>query len=181
MAGAIVAVVVAAVTAAALVRPDGTPPANSAPMAGRGDQAAADPAVTVGVGGVGGPTSGATSGQPGQPGGEPGAIDPRQADPPVVTTPAQPGVPGTPTTTTTTVPPESHDDTQMRYGNTVTIRCVGASATITSAVPAENWSVTRITPGPAEQVNLRFESATVEPYFISLRARCNDGYPRFNW
>jgi hypothetical protein len=62
----------------------------------------------------------------------------------------------------------------------VTVRCVGITATIVGTSAADGWTVTRINPGPAEQVNVRFESGTVEPYFASFRARCNNGTPRIN-
>jgi eukaryotic-like serine/threonine-protein kinase len=65
-------------------------------------------------------------------------------------------------------------------GNSVTVRCVGATATILSATPAEGWSITRIRSGPADQVNVKFESATIAPLRVTFKSRCNGGVPRIN-
>jgi hypothetical protein len=69
---------------------------------------------------------------------------------------------------------------QTSYGNTVTVQCTGTTAQIVGNTPGEGWSITRISPGPADQVNVRFESATVEPYRVTFRSRCTDGRPRIN-
>ena len=68
-----------------------------------------------------------------------------------------------------------------RAGNAVTVQCVGNVATVTVTTPAEGWSVTRDRPGPADQVSVRFESVTVDPYLITVRSRCVDGIPRINF
>jgi hypothetical protein len=60
------------------------------------------------------------------------------------------------------------------------VRCVGATATIVSAVPAEGWSITRIRPGPSDQVNVKFESATIAPHRLTYKSRCPGGVPRIN-
>ena len=60
------------------------------------------------------------------------------------------------------------------------MRCNGAVAEITAATPAEGWNVTRINRGPSDQVNVRFESATIAPGRVAFKSRCNDGVPRIN-
>jgi hypothetical protein len=65
-------------------------------------------------------------------------------------------------------------------GNSVTVQCVGATATILAADPAPNYLVSRIQAGPSDQVNVKFESATSQPARVTFKSRCHDGVPRIN-
>ena len=180
MAGAAIAVVLAATVTAALVRPSGgTPPEKSAPAAAQGDPMVPDPGVSVGVGGAGAP-SGTASGQPGQPGTGPGAVDPRQAGQPNVTTSAPPGgggFPGTPTVGPTTPAPDPVDASAEYLGNTVTVRCIGPTPSIAAATAADGWVVRRDTSNPS-RVRVKYRSDTVEPYEFAFRGWCVNGSPQ---
>jgi serine/threonine-protein kinase len=185
--GAATLVIAAAVAAAASGGPGGAPPAGSAPVvASEGTPAAASP----GVGGVGvaDPSAGGVTAQPG---GGPAPFGPNQVDPRPVAPPAAVGggpVAGPPAPAATTPaatatpppPPEPVERAASEGGNSVTVRCVGATATIVSAEPAAGWSVTRLQPGPSDQVNVKFESATIAPNRVTFKARCRDGIPRIN-
>jgi serine/threonine-protein kinase len=188
VAGAAAAVIAAAVILAAFVRPGGTPPAGSAPIAAV-DQAGSVPGSSPGsggseAGGTGGSSKDSTAREPAAGAPDPavaGAVDPRAADAPTVVTTTTTGAGpagGNPPAGTT--PPSPVERSASESGNTVTVRCVGAVATIIAAVPAEGWSVTRLNAGPAEQVNVKFESATVAPNRLTYKIRCNGGVPRIN-
>jgi serine/threonine-protein kinase len=175
-AGALVSVIIAAVVAAAVVGPDR--PTGGAGPTSDGQGKGAQPAVSVGVGGASG-SGAAPTGGPGTTNTEGPDGDPDRPGGSV------PGVPPTTTTTTTppvgtTAAPEPFVSSQTHFGNKITVRCVGTLAEIIDAAPAEGWSVNRLTPGPADQVNVRFQSATVEPYSVTFRSRCNGGRPRIN-
>jgi eukaryotic-like serine/threonine-protein kinase len=62
----------------------------------------------------------------------------------------------------------------------VTVRCTGSTATIVAASPATDWTITRIRSGPADQVNVKFESAGTAPHRVTFKSRCHDGVPRIN-
>jgi serine/threonine-protein kinase len=175
--GALISVVAAAVVAAAVVGPDG--PADGAGPTRDGEGKGAQPAVSIGTGGET-VSSAASSGQPGTTsidngsGGDP--ADPGTSTPEAPPTDGPAPPPGT--TTTTTPPPVR--STQSSNGNTITVECVGPVAEIIAAVPGEGYLINRITRGPADQVNVRFESATIEPSRITFRGRCTNGEPRIN-
>jgi serine/threonine-protein kinase len=175
-AAALVMVVTAAVFAATLVRPDGSSADGGQPVgdgAGKGGQAAASAAVGGATGGSVGP-----SGQPGSTRTVgPGATPHDSARPEPGSLP--PTIPPASTPGGNTQRPGPVTASQSSYGNTITVQCTGSTALITRADPAEGWSVNRISPGPAEQVNVKFESAQ-EPYKVAFRSRCTDGRPRIN-
>jgi serine/threonine-protein kinase len=175
-AAALVTMVTAVVFAASVVRSDESSADGGRPVSdseGKGAQ----PAASVGVGGASGSTG--PSGQPGStrpPG--PGAAPHDSARPEPGSTP--PTAPATsPPGGGTTQRPAPITASQTSYGNSVTVQCTGSTAQITSAVPGEGWSINRISPGPSDQVNVRFESAA-EPYRVTFRSRCTDGRPRIN-
>jgi len=178
MAGAAVLVIAAAV-AAASGGPGGTPRAGSAPITAR--DGTTGTASSPGVGGVGvaDPPSGSESAQPGSGAGPagPNAVDPRPANPPAVTgtATAEATDPGP-----TPEPPAAVERSASEAGNSVTVRCTGSTATIVAATPAAGWSVTRIQPGPSDQVNVKFESASIAPNRVTFKGRCHNGIPRIN-
>jgi serine/threonine-protein kinase len=184
--GAAVIVIGAAVVAAASGGPGGTPPAGSAPIVVPGGTSG-DTSPGVGGVGVADPPGGSVAAEPG--GGSvpfaPNQVDARQIAPPAVAggggVPEPPGpATTTPATATPPPPPEPVARSASEAGNTVTVRCVGATATIVSASPAEGWSITRIQAGPSDQVNVKFESATIAPNRVTFKSRCRDGIPRIN-
>jgi serine/threonine-protein kinase len=181
-----VAVITAAVVAAAGGPPGGTPPAGSAPIvATEGDTGTATAPPDPGAGEPA--TEPSTNGVAGEPdagaGGGLGAnqVDPRQPYPPTVVTTTAPAPAQGPAEGPEPEPdPVPVERSAALAGNSVTVRCVGATATIISATPAEGWSITRIRSGPADQVNVKFESATIAPLRVTFKSRCNDGVPRIN-
>jgi serine/threonine-protein kinase len=174
MAAAAAAVIVAAVVTAAVARPDTSRGGDSAAVATQGGPAA-DPGESAGVGAVGGPSGGPTSRRPGEPL-DPGVVDPREAGQPTVTTSAPPGDPGA-TATPTTPPPDPVDGTSEHLGNTVTMRCVGAAASIVATTPADGWAVRREESGPTA-VRVRFRS---DSQVTTFRGGCANGAPQFSW
>jgi len=180
VAGAAAAVIVAAVVTAAVARPDTTPPAGSGAVAAQGGDPVVDPEVSAGVGGVPGASNGAASGVPGQPG---GPVDPRQAGQPTMTTSVPPagGNPGSDPTVappTTPPPPDPVDGSDNYLGNSVTVRCVGAEATVLAATAADEWVVRREESGPTTgRVRVKYRSSTIEPYTFAFRGWCVNGAP----
>jgi serine/threonine-protein kinase len=176
-----VAVIAAAVIAAAGGGPGGAPPAGSAPIVapeGTGGSATTppDPGVTV--------ADPSTVGVAEEPEAGPGGLGPNQADarqpyPPTVIT-TTPPAPGQGPAQEPQPQPDPVERSASLAGNSVTVRCVGATATIVSASPAEDWAITRIQSGPSVQVNVKFESATIAPLRVTLKSRCHDGVPRIN-
>lgn len=186
-AGAVVVVIAGAIVATALARPGGSQPPGAAvasePGGGGGavgePTTASQPAPTAatsspaaGVPAAAGPLPAAAADTVPPAGGRPvGGGQGGDPDPPA----PGPGGQNPPPS-----PPEPRRRSASEFGNSVTVECVGAVATIVSASPAEGWSVTRLKPGPAEQVNVRFTSATIEPGRVSFKSRCRNGEPRIN-
>ena len=189
MAGAALAVVIAAAVAAASVGADDGRTASGPTDGGKATTAGQPGATptTVGAGGVvGSPPPGGTANT--QPNGA--AAGPGGVLPPVTGT-LQPTTPEAPATVTpfTTRPdngqnggpdPQWQERSASEYGNSVTVRCDGAVAKIVAYTAADGWSVTRYNPGPSDQVNIKFESATVAPNRVTFKSRCRDGVPRIN-
>jgi hypothetical protein len=69
---------------------------------------------------------------------------------------------------------------QAIHGNSVTMHCRGAVAELVAAHPADGWALTRMNPGPAEQVGARFESTSLPPYQVTFQGRCEGGTPRLS-
>ncbi|WP_203932160.1 serine/threonine-protein kinase [Virgisporangium ochraceum] len=186
MAAAAIAVILVAAVAAANVGADDADRRTAGPSTGgevptAGQPTGSSSAGGSGVGGTAPPN--ATANTP--PNG--GAPLPNGALPPIGTqTPPAP-VPGTPTTgpynqpgPTETDPPDPQwqERSASEYGNSVTVRCVGEVAQIVAYNAAAGWNVTRVNPGPAEQVNIRFETGTSGR--VTFKSRCNNGIPRIN-
>jgi hypothetical protein len=76
--------------------------------------------------------------------------------------------------------PQWEERSATEYGNSVTVRCEGTVARIMAYTAADGWSVTRVNPGPSDQVNIKFESATVAPNRVIFKSRCKNGVPRIN-
>lgn len=184
-AGAVV-VIAAAVVAATGGGPGGAPPAGSAPIVA--PESATRSASAPGPGGgvtVADPSNGTVAGEPGAGAGGlgPNQVDPRQPYPPTVITTTAPWSGQRPAQESQPEPepePQPVERSASLAGNSVTVRCVGAMATIVSAAPADGWSITRIRSGPADQVNVRFESATIAPLRVTFKSRCQGGVPRIN-
>jgi eukaryotic-like serine/threonine-protein kinase len=172
---ALVAVVTAAVVAATVVGPD--EPSGGVTTA-EDEGRTAVPGASVGVGGAGAtstPASGAPATATRPDGGTNVPTDPAMSGPAVPP----------PTTSPTSGGGQNGDPdpvrtTQTSYGNTVTVECVGTMAKIVVAEPGDTWSVTRIQPGPSDQVNVKFVSTSAEPFRVTFRGRCNSGVPRIN-
>jgi eukaryotic-like serine/threonine-protein kinase len=170
--------VIATAVAAASGGPGGTPSAGSPPIGATGGATATSPAVG-GIGVADPPVGTAAPPPDAGPGGlAPNQVDPRPADPPPVTGGGTVQAPDP--VTPTPDPPAAVERSASLAGNSVTVRCVGATATIIGATPAADWSISRIRPGPADQVNVKFESATVAPNRVTFKSRCHDGIPRIN-
>jgi eukaryotic-like serine/threonine-protein kinase len=173
---ALVAVVTAAVVAATVVRPE--KPAGGVTTA-EDEGRTAVPGASVGVGGAGAPSN--------PPSGAPDSTATRPDGGTDIPTGPAASDPAVPPATTTSPPgggqngdPDPVRASQTSYGNTVTVECAGTMAKIVVAEPGDTWSVTRIQPGPADQVNVKFVSSTAEPFRVTFRSRCNGGVPRIN-
>jgi serine/threonine-protein kinase len=186
MASGALAVVVAAAVIAANTGSAADEPTTAGP-GGRTDvPTAAQPTSSAGTVGAGMGSGTAPPGGTAQDGTAPGPAGlPPVADTGQPVVPEQPG----PTNTTYNQPgngqngtpdPQWQERSASEYGNSVTVRCTGAVAKVVGYQQAEGWSATRVNPGPAEQVNIRFESATVSPGRVTFKSRCKDGVPRIN-
>ncbi|GAA1034499.1 hypothetical protein GCM10009557_39360 [Virgisporangium ochraceum] len=154
-AGCALVVVVAAAVAAAMVGSAGSQPDD------------ARPATTVG----------AERGGPGVPDGSENASLRPPTHPPAVEAPGTGNlVSDTPAGGPTGPTPVSVS--QQIHGNSVTMQCRGAIAQLVAANTADGWALTRINPGPAELVGVRFESTSQPPYQVTVRGRCEGGSPR---
>jgi serine/threonine-protein kinase len=189
IAAAALAVIVAAAVAAASVGADDGDRDAAGPGRGPDGPTAGQPGATtttVGTGTVGTAGPGGTNTQPNG-----AAQGPAAGGLPAITGTDEPALPqpNPPANTVYTQPgggqtqqpdPQWEVRSASEYGNSVTVRCKGAVAEITSASPATGWNVTRINRGPSDQVNVRFESATIAPGRVTFKSRCNDGVPRIN-
>jgi eukaryotic-like serine/threonine-protein kinase len=187
VAAAALAVIAVAAVAAASVGADDAKKANAGPGRQTEVPTAAQPGTptAAGAGAVGTPPPGTPNTGPG------GAAPAPGGGLPPITGDVDPGGPEQPDpgstaytepgdTETNKPDPQWQERSASEYGNSVTVRCEGAVAKIVAYDAAAGWNVTRYTPGPGEQVNIRFESATVAPGRVTFKSRCNDGVPRIN-
>lgn len=84
-----------------------------------------------------------------------------------------------PTRASTAAPPPSAVDRTVRVeGGEVGVRCVGRTASLQFAQPANGWSVKLDDAGP-EQVKVKFTSSA-DGRDIEVEARCSNGTPTFS-